>query len=576
MTQNPKSIDRRIRYIGLAEDIIEEARVQLMLKFRFLDRALWRMNLQKVSYGIDYPLATDGRVVYFDAEREVSRFRQSFEETVRDYLHLIMHCIFRHPYDRAHKSIEAWSLTCDIIVENVVMDLASTRFPSENDSARQEVINTLTLRIGNLLPNRLYEFLEVLTKMPSGAELDGLSRADLNLWHQLFERDDHSAWQSRSAGKKDMPDSDAREEVIHDDENPDLQADGMQLQSQNEPDEQLTATASNVEGQDDENDEGVRGDDNTNAGTEETIFSDDKDEKEKSDDEKEDQQNIDTDDIGDTEEKHPKQKSDLTKNTDSSKDEDAWKDISKELEMNLSTFSKEWGSSAGSLLANLQIANRKKYDYADFLRKFMSITEQIILNQDEFDYTYYTFGMNLYGNMPFIEPLEYKESHSIRDFVIAIDTSESVRGEAVRKFIEHSFAILKESQNSSTKVNVHIIQADSKVQSDLKITDLQDIDKFLQGFTLYGFGGTDFRPTFDYIETLRRRGEFSDLKGMIYFTDGYGQFPEKVPDYDTAFVFLDDEEREIPPVPPWAMKVVIDEHDIHESSGIKSSEGDIR
>ncbi len=36
--------------------------------------------------------------------------------------------------------------------------------------------------------------------------------------------------------------------------------------------------------------------------------------------------------------------------------------------------------------------------------------------------------MELYGNMPLVEPLEYKETDRVRDFVIAIDTSESVRG----------------------------------------------------------------------------------------------------------------------------------------------------
>lgn len=74
-----------------------------------------------------------------------------------------------------------------------------------------------------------------------------------------------------------------------------------------------------------------------------------------------------------------------------------------------------------------------------------------------------------------------------------------------------------------------------------------------------GFGGTDFRPAFGYIDALRARGELANLKGMIYFTDGLGSFPDKAPDYDVAFVFMDDEGRDIPPVPPWAMKLVLDE-----------------
>ena len=168
-------------------------------------------------------------------------------------------------------------------------------------------------------------------------------------------------------------------------------------------------------------------------------------------------------------------------------------------------------------------------------------------------------GIDLYGNMPLIEPLEYKETDRVRDFAIVIDTSESVSGDLVRRFITHTFDILKSSQDYATTVNIHVIQCDAKVQSDLKITDLGDVDKLMEGFVIRGFGGTDFRPAFDYVEMLRKRGEFADLKGLIYFTDGLGQFPEKTPDYDAAFVFMDEEGRELPPVPPWAMKVVVDE-----------------
>ena len=48
---------------------------------------------------------------------------------------------------------------------------------------------------------------------------------------------------------------------------------------------------------------------------------------------------------------------------------------------------------------------------------------------------------------------------------------------------------------------------------------------------------------------------------LIYFTDGYGVFPEKKPDYPTAFVFVN-ERYEIPEVPPWAIKLVLEPEEI--------------
>ena len=66
---------------------------------------------------------------------------------------------------------------------------------------------------------------------------------------------------------------------------------------------------------------------------------------------------------------------------------------------------------------------------------------------------------------------------------------------------------------------------------------------------------------FEHVNALVEDGEFENLRGLIYFTDGKGTYPEHMPPYDTAFVFL--EEDGIPVrVPPWAMKVVLDEEGI--------------
>jgi len=116
-------------------------------------------------------------------------------------------------------------------------------------------------------------------------------------------------------------------------------------------------------------------------------------------------------------------------------------------------------------------------------------------------------------------------------------------------------------ENFFTKINLHIIQCDAEVQEDRKITSQKDFDNYLDTMQLHGFGGTDFRPVFQYVDELVRAGEFTNLKGMIYFTDGRGIFPEKKPDYDAAFVFLDDG-YDPPDVPVWAIKLVLQSEEI--------------
>ena len=78
-----------------------------------------------------------------------------------------------------------------------------------------------------------------------------------------------------------------------------------------------------------------------------------------------------------------------------------------------------------------------------------------------------------------------------------------------------------------------------------------------------GQGGTDFRPVFKYVDELVANKEFTNLKGLIYFTDGEGTYPVKQPIYNTAFVFLE-EGYENPEVPVWAIKLVLQPDDIKE------------
>lgn len=237
-----------------------------------------------------------------------------------------------------------------------------------------------------------------------------------------------------------------------------------------------------------------------------------------------------------------------------------WRKISEQVKADLKSFSKD-KNRADSMEENLREATRERYDYVDFLRRFMVMGETIQVNDDEFDYIYYTYGLSRYGNMPLVEPLEYKDSNKIKDFVIAIDTSASCRGEIVQKFLNLTYGIMQQRENFFRKINVHIIQCDNEVQSDTKITCREDFDRFLLEGKLRGFGSTDFCPVFQYVEELRKKGEFDDLKGLLYFTDGYGIYPERMPDYDTAFIFLSENEK-APEVPPWAIKIILEQEEL--------------
>lgn len=239
-----------------------------------------------------------------------------------------------------------------------------------------------------------------------------------------------------------------------------------------------------------------------------------------------------------------------------------WKRLSERVRADLKSFSKGKARS-DSIEQNLTQAVKDRYCYKDLLAKFTVMNEDMQVNDDEFDYIYYTYGLSRYGNMPLVEPLEYRDSKKIRDFVIAIDTSASCRGALVKAFLQKTYAILSGEDNFFKKMNVHIIQCDHEVQKDTRITCLEDLNAFLVNEKLTGFGSTDFRPVFGHVEELLSKGEFENLKGLIYFTDGYGVYPQKMPPYDVMFVFLDNGD-EGPDVPTWAVKVLLDYEELED------------
>ena len=160
-----------------------------------------------------------------------------------------------------------------------------------------------------------------------------------------------------------------------------------------------------------------------------------------------------------------------------------------------------------------------------------------------------------------IEPQEWKEVQKVEEFVIVIDTSMSCSGELVKKFLEETYGVLSENDSFFRKVNIHIIQCDDKIQTDQKITCEEELKSYMEKLELKGEGGTDFRPAFAYVDEMIRQHAFEHLRGMIYFTDGQGTFPERMPDYQTAFVFVQ-EGYSIPEVPIWAIRLVWDADEI--------------
>ncbi len=213
------------------------------------------------------------------------------------------------------------------------------------------------------------------------------------------------------------------------------------------------------------------------------------------------------------------------------------------------------GQRPGGETQEISLHPREKvYDYRRFLERFMISGEELQLDLESFDYIPYTYSRGHYEKLVFLEPLEYAQVHRLRELVIAIDTSGSCRGDIVRRFLEETCQILCRRENFFRHMRVHLLQCDSMLQEYLCIESIEQWWEASRTFQAKGLGGTDFRPVFSFVEKLRKEKKIQRLQGLLYFTDGDGIYPTKAPDYETAFVFLN-QELEKGNIPAWAWRL---------------------
>lgn len=451
----------RIRLANIGTKILTSSRNELYLSMRFLDIAL--SNLEYKSYLSTLSIGTDGESILYHPKYLMDLYAIDPVLVNRVYLHMVLHCLFRHMYLREDREEELWNIACDIAVESIIDSMEYKSVHRIVSDQRTEVYEWLKEELPVFTAEGIYRALKKRL----------LPLMELEAYRREFCKDDHDIWEAK---REEKPKSQDGPENQNDEDNKDNQEQSNSPQS----------------------------------------------------------------DILKKEEQH-----------------EQWKKTAQKMETNLETISKEYGEEAGDFLKRLKVETRERQDYKQFLRKFSVMKEELQVDEESFDYAFYTYGLQLYKNMPLIEPLEYKEVNRIEEFVIAIDTSGSCSGKLIQSFLEETYGILRDTNTFSKKVRIYIIQCDAKIQEVAEITSEEELIAYMENYQVRGFGGTDFRPVFDYVNQLIGNGSLKRLKGMLYFTDGYGTFPKQCPKYEVAFVFMRDDYSDTN-VPPWAMKITIE------------------
>ncbi len=122
--------------------------------------------------------------------------------------------------------------------------------------------------------------------------------------------------------------------------------------------------------------------------------------------------------------------------------------------------------------------------------------------------------------------------------LVAIDTSGSIGQPELDTFFKEVFFLWRAG------ADFDIVECDTRVNRRYPYRGQPPTH-------LSGRGGTDFNEALDL--ATRDRPD-----GLIYFTDGDGIYPEKKPDYETAFVFVKKSEK-MDRIPGWAKKLLVTE-----------------
>jgi predicted metal-dependent peptidase len=113
---------------------------------------------------------------------------------------------------------------------------------------------------------------------------------------------------------------------------------------------------------------------------------------------------------------------------------------------------------------------------------------------------------------------------------IAIDTSGSTVND-----LPGFLAELKGILSSFGRYEVTLMECDTAVKHVRRFSEWDPFE--VEEFNFHGFGGTDFRPVFRYIDE-----HVLEPKLLVFMTDGYGQAPVNPPPYPVLWVLTSDGE----------------------------------
>ena len=169
------------RLENLARDVMSLANNTLMIHLRFLDRAINRLELKQEQCANMY---TDGKLFCYNPRYILGQYKSEYTLPNRDYLHVILHCVYGHLFVSPSVNVPLWNLATDIAVENVITELGISSLKTAREALQNSFVSELKNETKYLTAERIYRYL-----------LDAnLSEQKLQDLQNRFFADDHENW----------------------------------------------------------------------------------------------------------------------------------------------------------------------------------------------------------------------------------------------------------------------------------------------------------------------------------------------------------------------------------------------
>ena len=181
-------LEKNDRIDALAIDVLNLSRNILVINLRFMDKAISMLKCKCIPE-IE-SVAVDGRNIYYNPIVVLKSYSKEKKLLTRQYLHMVLHCVYQHFWISTLVNQVYWNLACDIAVEYTINDLDLDCLQTDISEKQKRKIEKLQKKVKYVTADMLYS--HFLTEKPLEKEIVKLQKLFSSDWHDLWYHHEES------------------------------------------------------------------------------------------------------------------------------------------------------------------------------------------------------------------------------------------------------------------------------------------------------------------------------------------------------------------------------------------------